>query len=71
MDLSSTGCGNEESGDGGGGDVRPPPPKYCLPVYFHLADTVAMYGGVVTSGGADVNAVVGAVRPRPRVGRDR
>ena len=70
MDLSSTGCVNEESGAGGGGDVIPPPPEYCRPVYIHLEDTLAMYGGGVTAGGAGVNAMVGEGRPRTRVGID-
>ena len=51
VDLSVTGRGNEGSGAGRGGDVRPPLPEYRRPVYRHLADTGAMSGGGATAGG--------------------
>ena len=31
VNLSAAGCINEDSGAGGGGYVRPPPPEYCRP----------------------------------------
>ena len=45
MDLSATGFVNGVSGDGVGGDIRPPPPEYRHPVCKHSANTGAMYGG--------------------------
>ena len=77
VDLSVTGRGNEGSGAGRGGDVRPPLPEYRRPVYRHLADTGAMSGGGATAGGrgpggagAGVDEMVGAGRTQPRAGRD-
>ena len=60
MDLSSTGLVHEVNGAEVGVYVRPPPPEYYRPVYFHSADTGAMSEGRVTAGGADVDEMVGS-----------
>ena len=52
MDLSATGFVNGVSGDGVGGDIRPPPSEYHRPLYRNLSDTGAMSDGRVMSGSA-------------------
>ena len=68
--LSATGSGNEESGTEGGGCVHPPPPEYRRQVYCHSDDYRDKSEGGATAGGAVVNEMVGAIRTRPRSGRD-
>ena len=69
VDLSSTGRVYEGSGYGGCGDAHPPLLEYRHPVYFHLADTVAMSGGGETARGASFEDMVGSGRPRHMAGR--
>ena len=52
----TSGKGNEGSGDGGGGYVRPLPPEYYRTIYRHSSNTGAMYGG----GAASADKMVGA-----------
>ena len=66
MNLSAAGRGNEGSGNGGGGYVRPPYPEYHCPLYFHSTNTGAMSGGGDMVRGAGGDEMVGAVRPQPR-----
>ena len=63
MDLYNYGHSNEVSGSGGGGNVHTSTPEYCHPVYYHLANTGAMFGGGLMEGVARVNDMVGAGWP--------
>ena len=63
VDILTSERGNEGSGDGRGGEVRPPLPEYLRSVYHHSSNTGAMYSGGATAGGAGVDAMLGSGWP--------
>ena len=56
--LPISGCGNEGSGAGGGGYVRPQTPEYQRPVYRYSSNTRDMSGIRSMAGGAVVDDMV-------------
>ena len=71
--LPTDGRGNDGSGFGEGGDIRPPPPEYRRPVYHDFSDTGSMSGGGATDESACDTVVVvsGRTQLRTRVWEER
>ena len=58
--VTAYGGGNVGIRYRGGGDIRPPPPEYYIPVHYDSSDTGAMSGVRAVTGNAGGTEVVGA-----------
>ena len=60
--------GNGDGGARGGGDIFPPPPEQCFPVYHNSSDTGDMPGGRIAAGITGILLMVGSGRhwPQPK-----
>ena len=62
MGVSTIGGGNVDSGTGGGGDVRPLPPKHYSPIYLNSFDIGYVSEDIEVTGSACGQYMVGAGR---------
>ena len=60
--VSTVGRSNDRGGTGGGGDVRPTPPKHYIPIYRNLSNIGAVSGGGLETRSMGDRYMVGAGR---------